>query len=191
MIFHVLKPKRFRYSNTRDAAWRFLIENKVTSYPLNLRSIVKSNGWLVADIKQAAKMHPELRKQLGRKEVATISQGGKIIILIDRENSVQRNRFSIAHEIGHVYLQHCGLTKRQAEKEANMFAARILMPMILIKELHIDTAEQLASVCNVSIEAASYRMKRYHEVKKRRLFETSPLERKLKKQLREFIKEQK
>ncbi len=58
-----------------------------------------------------------------------------------------RQRFTIAHEIGHVHLHapktavQCSLTTRQAEVEANQFAVGLLMPinfvfMEIADELH-------------------------------------------------------
>lgn len=178
------------YFSTRNAAWQFLIENEVKSYPLDLQAIVKKHGWKVLDKENYILTHPELRKYTKKKEGLTFELDGKYIILIDADgNSTQRNRFTIAHEIGHIYLQHQSETNDAIEKEANMFASRILMPALLIKELAIKTPAELAELCNVSIEAATYRFTRYSEkLIERDKFYTSPLERQVYEQLKDFIK---
>ncbi len=136
--------------------------------------------------------HPELRKFVKNNEGLTNEKDGKYIILINPANStLERNRFTIAHEIGHIYLQHVSTNNKLIEKEANMFASRILMPMILIKELNITSAEGLAQVCQVSIEAATWRMKRYNEIKGRMKFYTNQLEIKVREQLKEYIQRSK
>lgn len=180
------------YFNTRNEAWKFLIENNVTSYPLDLKQIIKQNDWKVLDLRKYVLEHLELRKYVKKNEGLTIEKDGKYIILINPANStLERNRFTIAHEIGHIYLQHIGTNNKLIEKEANMFASRILMPMFLIKELNITSAEELSRICQVSIEAATWRMKRYNEIKDRQKFYTNPLEVKVRDQLSEFIQRSK
>lgn len=180
------------YFNTRNEAWKFLIENNVTSYPLDLQQITKQNGWKVLDMRSYVIKHPELRKFVKKNEGITIESNGRYIILINPANStLERNRFTIAHEIGHIYLQHVSTNNKLIEKEANMFASRILMPMFLIKELNITSAEELAKISQVSIEAATWRMKRYNEIKDRQKFYTNPLEIKVREQLDEFIQRSK
>ena len=72
-----------------------------------------------------------------------------------------------------------------------MFASRILMPMVLIKELEISSAEELSKVCDVSIEAARYRLERFNQIKAREKFYTNPLEIELARNLKEYIKSNK
>ena len=195
MIIFSSKRKRNSkksYFDTRDAAWQFLIDNNVRSYPLDLQRVVNQNGWKVLNKRSYILRHPTLRKYAKRSEGLTIELNGSYIILIDAEgSSVQRNRFTIAHEIGHIYLQHVGTKNVTIEKEANMFASRILMPMLLIKELDLKTAEELSKLCNVSLQAATYRIKRYSQIKDREKFYTSPLERQVHEQLKQFIEQQK
>lgn len=179
------------YYNTRNAAWRFLIENNVTSYPLDLKKITSQNGWRVLELQKYVLEHPELRKYVKKNEGLTLKIDNKYIILVDGRNTMERNRFTIAHEIGHIYLNHVGTKTAQIEKEANMFASRILMPMFLINELKITTPEELAKLCCVSIEAATWRMKRYNEIKGRQKFCTHQLEIRVREQLYEFIQRSK
>lgn len=61
------------------------------------------------------------------------------------------------------------------------------MPMLLIKELDITTPEELANICDVSIEAATFRFKRFNEIKGREKFYTNPLEIKLLNLLKDYI----
>ena len=127
---------------------------------MDLQSIVKRNSWKVLDKRKYLLEHLELRRYAKKNEGLTLKHNGSYVILID-ESTPQRNRFTIAHEIGHIYLN-------------------LTMPA------------QLAEVCNVSIEAATHRLKRYNEkLLERDKFYTSPLERQVHEQLKEFIKQQK
>jgi Zn-dependent peptidase ImmA (M78 family) len=50
------------------------------------------------------------------------------IIAISKEQSMDRLRFSIAHEVGHLVLGHTGKYRPEEELAANQFAAEMLMP---------------------------------------------------------------
>lgn len=77
----------------------------------------------------------------------------KKIIHVNNKESISRQRFTIAHEIGHAILLHKGKTARsneayttdeqQNEKEANQFAAQLLMPAKMIYKLIKVVAQEL------------------------------------------------
>ena len=113
-----------------------------------------------------------------------IREEAKTVIGINSSHGETRQRFTIAHEIGHLVLKHKGdifvdktvRTYRNSkssqavdrnEIDANGFAAALLMPQaLLIKELEkipanqrgINIAEHLASVFEVSQQAMEYRL---------------------------------
>lgn len=70
-----------------------------------------------------------------------------------------------------------------------MFAARILMPMCVIKECKAYSAESISKLCGVSLTAATYRAHRLQELLKRNKFYTSTYEIKLVKKFKKFIKQ--
>ena len=51
----------------------------------------------------------------------------------------------------------------------------------------VANALELANICDVSIEAATFRLKRFNEIKGRERFYTNPREQQLYQQLKEFI----
>jgi Zn-dependent peptidase ImmA (M78 family) len=77
-----------------------------------------------------------------------------------------RKRWTLAHEIGHIYLEH---TKDNAEeeREANLFASELLMPELVILELkrrlrdygRTLTISEVERLFGVSQSAAANRMK--------------------------------
>lgn len=182
-------PKyNFSYYNVRNNAWDFLIKNNITKYPLDLREIALKNNWNIWSFKKYCEVRKMNYNDLIKKYPDGFTEiiDDKIFICYNQQNNKQRNRFTICHEIGHIVLKH--LYKGQKlEKEANMFAARILMPMLLIKELNIQSPEELAKICDVSIDAAKYRLNRFQEIKGRERFYTNPKEQSLYLQLKSFI----
>jgi Zn-dependent peptidase ImmA (M78 family) len=90
-------------------------------------------------------------------------------ILVNAEESPQRQRFTIAHELGHwicqcleggaepIYCRTADLTTttdRSAEREANVFAAELLMP-------EAEVRDPLASPERFGVSELAYRWRRY------------------------------
>lgn len=85
-----------------------------------------------------------------------------------------RSRFTMAHELGHVLLSHVNAnTHRKRDKAfpaytydpdevaANSFAAELLMPEVMVRELFpvASSLRQLAEAFGVSTMAMSYRLR--------------------------------
>lgn len=99
-------------------------------------------------------------------------QNNRVLILINREAgaqrvSVYRQRFSLAHEIGHVVMDHppmaflggivIGERDPRHEIEANSFAAELLMPKKVLAAKGFMTPKEIKEFCRVSLEAAEIR----------------------------------
>ena len=71
----------------------------------------------------------------------------------------------MAHELGHLLLGHSAPGSpphpeegRQAERAANAFAAGLLSPACVLRGLGVDSAPQIARLCDISPQAAAFRM---------------------------------
>ena len=109
-------------------------------------------------------------------DVAGFFDPKKKIIFVNKEDAPNRQTFTIAHELGHYILGHepneYGVLPRipnlvetnPKEKEANCFAANLLVPAKMLKEiikkynLKPDAA-LLAEIFGVSEEVMKYRLK--------------------------------
>lgn len=168
----------YRYFHLRNLAWQILIDSKADSLPIDLNKILQylNITALPYDFKSEIRgTHKKL-------------PAGKQVIYYTITADEQQARFTIAHEIGHILLKHYNL-KNSIEKEANSFAARLLMPLGVLNAIGITKAEDIASVCNVSLESAEWRAKRMQEVVKRNKYGASDLERQLIQQFAIYIKE--
>lgn len=181
------------YYNIRNAAWLFLIKNKVYSLPLDLNQIALKNNWFILNYEQHKHLINSLDK-INRRATCdgwTIIFNSQIFICHKDLENEGRLRFTIAHEFGHIVLLHLTtLTNDEYEKEANMFAARILMPLCVLKEIGALTPEEIANICKTSLTAATYRAKRLHRKIQQNYFYKSKLEETIKKQFEDFIKRQ-
>lgn len=185
------ETSKSNYYFIRDKAWEFLIEYQISELPVKLVDICKKIGLRlahIADIKS-----PEILKELKDSIGAIICVNGKDYLVYDHTNPLVVQRFTIAHELGHWYLGHNNSKPEWLqEREANMFAARILMPVGVLHAIEVKTKEDIMELCSVSPEAATFRLMRIKEkLDPRGKYYTSPLEQKVMQNFKEFIKQNK
>lgn len=179
-----------RYQNARDAAWRALIDFHVCELPVSLSEICKDLGISILDNKNANELQP------GENGIA-VMQNDKWYIIFDGTDIYGKQRFTIAHELGHILMGHemkngyytrrNNIAKPADETEADIFASRLLAPACVLWGINAQTAEQISEVCSISHEAAKIRAERMEVLRKRGKFLTSPLERQVYQQFENFI----
>lgn len=176
------------YQKSRDAAWRILLDCKVDSLPVDIVSVCRQIGVSVRRYKPAD----------GNDGLSLIVDG-KPIILVSENVSPERQRFTIAHELGHIILGHVGryeLCNREPseqdnpiEHEANVFASRLLAPACVLWGCQAFKPEEIMALCRISRKAAEYRAERMALLLQRGKFLTSPLEREVYRRFEQFIKD--
>lgn len=180
------------YKKARDASWQALIDNKVDCLPVDLVQIVNKNG---ITLLKNSDVHELRNGEAG----ISIFDGKQWFIVYNDDHPIGRKRFTVAHELGHIFLGHpliagyhartTGREVTQTENEANVFASRFLAPACVLWGLNAHTAEEIARFCGLSAEAAEIRAKRMAELYKRDKFLTSPLEQQVYKQFERFIEQ--
>ncbi len=174
------------YQIVRNLSWNILIQENITELPINIVALCK-----------------QLRIEVKYYTLPNNNDGECIIaegipyILISKNCSAQRKRFTVAHELGHVLLGHVGkyqLVNRKPsppdnpiEQEANILASRLLAPACVLWGCKVKTADDIVQLCNISKQAAEYRMNRMNELYRRDQFLTSPLEKQVFNQFKDFI----
>lgn len=190
-----------KYKSSRNAAWQILVDNQVSKLPVRVSKLCKDLGidiYLYTPTEQDS-------------DGKSIIIDGRPAILVSELCSVQRQRFTAAHELGHIILGHIGKytlvngeptsEDNPIEQQANVFAARLLAPSIVLKELNVQSAEQIARICNISSQAAEFRWQRLQLLYKREeehfkkygrsCFGLHPLERQVLKQFANYIQKKK
>ena len=120
----------------------------------------------------------------------------QLILVVRDTDPMYIQRYTIAHEIGHILLG-----KDISEYEAERFAIGILAPSCVLWALDMHEPEDIAKLCNISITSARIRAERMVLLYKREqeflgtrvhsCFLQSPLERKVYEQFKPFIDEYK
>jgi hypothetical protein len=107
-----------------------------------------------------------LRECAGAMEV----EGNSATIMVERSDVRVRQRFTMAHELGHVLLHRDEMSFRDAdftpftmkEQQANNFAAELLMPAWMVRPrvgIWGADVKRLAGVFDVSTTAMTFRLK--------------------------------
>lgn len=176
------------YKNARDASWKFLLDYHIDKLPVDLKSITNVLGIKVrAD--NANILQPNQRG-------STVTDNNQTYIIVHSEATFEENRYTIAHELGHIYLGHLMTdgkyfrtfdNSNSNEYEAERFAIDILAPACVLWRLNLHTAKDISEACNISERAAQIRAERMEVLYRRNRFLTSSLERQVFEQFRPFI----
>lgn len=100
------------YRQSRDMTWRLLLKHDVTALPVRVGAICRAEGLTVISYHDA----DPLIRQYGLTDHAAENDGftlGKIIFYDNTRCTPERQRFTIAHELGHIMLHHSGRLKNR------------------------------------------------------------------------------
>jgi len=134
-----------------SAAARLLASHAFTGPPVDPEAIARAEGVLV------------VRRRFEDADVSGMlfRDSNHHIIGVNSAHPVQRQRFTIAHELGHHVMGHdsCGSVDLQ-ERQANVFAAELLIPLPLLRHAltKIRGLGALSQLFLVSKEAMQYKL---------------------------------
>ena len=179
-----------RYKDIRNATWQVLIDFDITSIPVSVTAIARA-----ADI--SIVKNSEVNELKSNEVGVSISNRGEWYIVYDDSMARGRIRFTVAHELGHIFLGHpltvgyhartVNVNKPEVEQEADIFASRLLMPACIIWGLNIHTAKDIQNVFDVSYTAAEIRAERMRILYERNKFLTSSLEKRVYERFEPYI----
>ena len=189
------------YKKARDLSWEILLKADITSLPVDLSKVLKA-----VDVKAIlycdAFFDADSPKLRGSDGFVTKIGDKKAIYLNESKGTIQRRRFTLAHELGHIVLDHpinpiiyrnseVDENQSPTEIQANIFARDLLMPAGVLAKLHVTTVDEIMQICNVSRISAQMRLERLTELYKRNKFGAHPLERQVIARFSDFIKNNK
>ena len=140
---------------------------KMNSFPIDPVTIAHKFGLRVVDAALPTDISGALIKEKGKDPV----------IMLETDDSLNRKRFTCAHELGHFvwrseqdeeacvyeYIEYRSEDREHKQKEeeifANAFAAALLMPEQEIRKLADEPKVLLAKKFGVSVDAMKYRLK--------------------------------
>lgn len=173
-------PDKPRWSYVSRAAWQFLIDYKVNWLPLIPEKLTRKD-WAIRSVEWAEKILGCSKHEIiNGFDAETWEMNGKYLILYNNYAYGPRIPFTICHEIGHIVLNHLlefsqtsitgeGLTDKEYEVleiEADFFAEEILMPSPVLRYLMPLRPEEIATLCNVSMTAATNKVPKLQRTNK-------------------------
>lgn len=190
-----------RYKKARDAAWRALLQCHVKALPVDVMSACHEIGAVLCSYHDGA----GLLRIFGLTDVPRRTEGftklyrGKYYIFYRPGMTRQRTRFTVAHEMGHIFLSHLSEgafttrnrepepSDRPIEQEANIFASRFLAPAGVLHAMGAETPEQISQLCGISLQSAQFRAQRLQTLNQRNRFGVSALEREVMRQFSGYL----
>lgn len=161
----------YKLANYRKAsiiASKVLLEFNIQEFPFNFSKVIKR----IPDLKRVKYSSIAKSKDISISEVCNLyaSEEGALIfdgvtyrIVYNDTQSLERQRFTLAHELGHYFLDHLRKDEtiiqrnnlseahsKIAEYEANRFARDILAPPYLVKHIPIREPDIISSYFGVS-----------------------------------------
>lgn len=189
------------YQQARNLSWEVLIRNNVCELPVKIVPICRNYGIRVRSYQDSS----DVLRGLGLLHMTDRTDGfltyisGAPVIFYDQRCVPGRQRFTIAHELGHYLLGHVmpgqvtAINREPApgdspqERQANQFAARVLAPACVLWGLDLHDADEIATACGISRAAAAFRAERMRELYRRGKFLTAPQEKQVYRQFENFI----
>lgn len=175
-------PAKVRNDFVAKQAYTLLNSMGIVSLPVDPFEILNQFGWKAYTVEEAEEYGVKCPFNLNENKPAINFRvpitGERYIIYYD-EKYIPRLRWSIAHEIGHIILGHekeftNRLTETEysiAEIEAHLFAAELLAPTrIIASDLFPKTNDKIASLCNISPDAANKKLEWFTGVRKMNAF---------------------
>lgn len=161
----------------------FMIKNDLKILPIDVVELSNKNGWLLAPYSKIPKNIYQLYEDIIYTDLGfTVCYNGDYIIFYNDNIDVFTQRFTVAHEIGHIALEHfVNSDPRTREIEANTFAAKMLMPLSIIKACEVKSIYEIENLCGVNYSIAKQRYTYLLNTKTHKKKE-------LNKQFRNFIK---
>ena len=171
------------YQNIRNNSWKCLIDYDIDSLPIDVLKIARSAGFRV--IKNSS-VNILFEGESGR----SYYDGNRWYIIYDDRNPTELSRFTIAHELGHIFLghelKHIKYSHTQqiaatpkSEIQADRFAIKLLCPACVLWKYELYSPEDISRACRVDMDVATKRASRIKTLVKRNCFLKSPLEREL------------
>ena len=158
-----------------ELARELLLRQKPARLPVKVERLIFDRNLVIDSLERYCALTGDTLERLCAGAYAALKDGcvlvkqrknRKIYIILynNRVGSLRRRNFTLAHEVGHIYLEHQE-DGPEEERQANAFAAELLMPRVLASEYlkmlgdSPDPAFALAQTFSVSMSMARLRLR--------------------------------
>ena len=159
-----------RYEKIKHEVCYLLEECPGVSYPLDIMNVAKMLDYVVIPYSKFDYLNLMRALAISDDAYSTVEKEPDtgmyryVIYFNDRCPTPERIAWSLAHEIGHIYLgHHDEEPKEEHELEANFFAKYLMAPPPLIHKAECRNYFDVAVCFNLSMQAAHYAYKSYEK----------------------------
>lgn len=187
----------------QEAAWRFLLAERIEELPVRPSKIIARHGWLLYTYREFCDITGYTMAELIQRHdregfVFWSNRRETYVVCYNQAFTPSTIRWTLMHEIAHVVLGHVapGLPapsrirsdqRNLFELEAQGFARRVLCPSIVLHDCNAFEPRQIMALCGVSYEAARYRSDYIKKLERRGKFLAHHLEQEVERQFRQFV----
>lgn len=169
-------PTYARYDYCAKRACEFLEEYNISSYPIDVEKIITDNHWGLTPYSLLMEQfncdrETVIRCLRSKDGYTQLDKDNYSIAYNDAPALGDRKRFTLMHEIGHIYLNHLvdfDITllyrgslshdeNKVLENEANAFARNVLAPVSLVQQLADKAPENISAKFGITYHAANTR----------------------------------
>lgn len=153
------------YARINELSTQFILGNNIDRLPVDVVSIAIQNSWSVIPYSQISKDIMSAYEEIIYTDWGfTLYFANRYMIFYNDNIKIGAQRFTIAHEIGHIVLEHFINSDAEIrEIEANCFAANILMPINVLRVCRVESAEELSTLCGVGYTSAAKRISKMQD----------------------------
>ncbi len=126
-----------------------------------------------------------------------VYQSGKYYLVFNEEQNPRRKNWTLMHEAAHFLLGHVGeenpillrdsTNRTKKDREADALASRILCPSIVLHMCCVESPEEIAALCGISLGAGQVRWNHISALRRKDKFLKTEEERQILMQFAPFI----
>ena len=146
-----------KYEEILEVVNKILKKENIKELPIKVSNICKNNNILLCSYKQGYSIIKklEIEDKLYNKGF-TLLKNDEYIIFYDEKQDSQLIRFVIAHELGHIFLNHFKIKLSNnnihiVEEEANIFAVSLLIPIYILDKTYIKEFKDISKICDIPL----------------------------------------
>ena len=167
------------YVISRNWSWKKLIYHNEKRLPIKISKICEAEGIEIIPYKDASDIQLfEYWRDSVQGDGFAIDLNGRKFIFYNDACTVERQRFTVAHEYGHHVrgnvskVPTCRNNEPSEEDDliergANIIASRLLAPACVLWGIGVHSANEIAELCHISAIAAEWRMERLNKLYER------------------------
>ncbi len=196
-------PSKYPIKDITLKGWRLIVDERIDALPVDPFEIAAAHGVKVLTYSDYCGVMGLSRNELVAKhgrDGFTLVIDRRHLIFHDENNNSSRIRWTVMHELSHVFLGHfepgaahpargegAGGGKSKPEAAADELTARILSPMIVLHLCCVASLDELQKLTGLSREASLYRWKRLCHLRRIKKFLRHELELEVARQFQPFI----